>query len=209
MGLACEKTISTSDDTLVKRVLDSDHAAYEQLVLRHQRTLMGLVVRMTGDPVMAEDIVQDTFLKAFTEISQFRGEATFRSWIIRIAINTTKNKFRSKHRDTVDLENVLIITHEALDTKLYHSRLALALRLEVKKLPERQRQALVLRVFDDLSFQEIADIMKCPYDTAKANYRHALMKLKTRVTKDAQYNDWRELRKLLQETSSVLTAIQA
>jgi RNA polymerase sigma-70 factor (ECF subfamily) len=195
-----------TDENLVRRVLDQDHAACEHLVRRYERTLLSVVVKLTGDPILAEDVVQETFMKAFTEISQFRGEASFKSWIVRIAINTAKNKFRSKKRETVDIENVVIIKHDAVDTRLYHTALALHLREEVERLPLRQRQALVLRVFEDLSFQEIAEIMGCPYDTAKANYRHALMRLKARVVKDARYRDWRELRKLMQETSTILTA---
>lgn len=64
------------------------------------------------------------------------------------------------------------------------------LQREIDKLPERQKLALSLRIFDDLSFKEIAEIMSCPYDTAKANYRHALLKLKERLEGNAMLKTW-------------------
>lgn len=75
---------------------------------------------------------------------------------------------------------------------LVHSAVANILNTEVEKLPFKQKTALVLRVYEDLSFNEIADIMECPYDTAKANYRHALLKLRQTFEQQKELKDWSE-----------------
>ena len=157
---------------------------------RHEKFLMKVVVRMTRDLDAAEDIVQEAFIKAYKRLSMFEGRSSFRSWLYQIGLNTARNRFRKHSRETLTAEVVEV----GVDTQMEGQMIALDLRsilqVEIEKLPARQKTALVLRIFDDLSFKEIADVMACPYDTAKANYRHALLKLKERLEGNALLQGW-------------------
>ena len=87
-----------------------------------------------------------------------------------------------------DIDSVQLAVGAVAETSLVHSALSQEIQEEIDKLPTKQRTALILRVYEDLSFKEIADIMDCPYDTAKANYRHALMKLKESFEQKSDLN---------------------
>ena len=175
-----------ADQTLVEEVIQGDRAAFSELVRRHQRDLLRLALRMTRDLEAAEDIVQDAFIKAYQKLDTFEGRSSFKSWLFQIAVNNAKNRLRRMRPDTLELESLNLsvgpIAHDTLEDRGLHEML----REEVERLPERQRMALSLRVFEDLSFKEIAEVMGCPYDTAKANYRHALLKLRHRFQEIAR-----------------------
>ena len=169
-----------ADHVLVEETKKGQMASFSELVHRHQKILLRVAVRMTRDLEMAEDIVQDSFLKAYRKIHTFEGRASFRSWLYQIMVNTAKNKLRSLKREHIDIDNVNLAVGPQAEAGLMNSDTRNIIRAEVDKLPRRQKLALHLRIFEDLSFKEIAKIMDCPYDTAKANYRHALMKLRHR-----------------------------
>lgn len=138
----------------------------------------------------AEDVVQESFIKAFEKLSSFEGRSSFKSWLFQIAVNTARNKLREHRYEMTDIDNVHLSVGAVAETALVHGAVADLLQTEVEKLPDRQRVALVLRVYEDLSFHEIAEIMECPYDTAKANYRHALMKLRQTFEKRRELKTW-------------------
>lgn len=149
-------------------------------------------LRFMKDLGAAEDVVQESFIKAYEKLAGFEGRASFKSWLFQIAVNTARNKLRENRHDMTDIDNVNLAVGAVAETTLVHGAVARLLHTEVEKLPDRQRTALVLRVYEDLSFQEIADIMECPYDTAKANYRHALLKLRTTFEKRGELKSWTE-----------------
>ncbi len=181
-----------SDAELIQDVARGDKGAFEAIVRRHQRFLMKAVARMTRDLDAAEDIVQETFIKAFKRLHLFEGRSALRSWLYQIALNTTRNRFRKHHRESTSSESVEVAIDSKLENQLVFLDIRSLLQGEIAKLPERQRQALSLRIFDDLSFKEIAEIMHCPYDTAKANYRHALLKLRGRLESNTSLKSWSE-----------------
>lgn len=181
-----------SDTELIQDVKSGDKRAFETLVQRHEKFLMKIVVRMTRDLDSAEDIVQDTFIKAFRRLHLFEGRSTLRSWLYQIALNTARNRFRKYHRESVGTDNLDVAVEGEMENRMVALDVRALLQQEIEKLPDRQRTALSLRVFDDLSFKEIADIMQCPYDTAKANYRHALLKLKARLEGNSMLRTWSE-----------------
>jgi RNA polymerase sigma-70 factor (ECF subfamily) len=170
-----------TDSQYIQDVLRGDKKSYEQLVLRHEKFLMKVIARMTRDLDAAEDIVQETFIKAYRRLSSFEGRSSFRSWLYQIAVNTARNRFRRSHQESINLDHYDVAVENTMEGQMIWSDVREVLRRQIEQLPERQRQALSLRVFEDLSFQQIAEIMDCPYDTAKANYRHALMKLKEKL----------------------------
>lgn len=175
-----------SDKKLVEFSKHGDKKAFSELVLRHQQGLLRLSLRFVKDLDMAKDIAQETFIKAYERIQSFEERASFKSWLYQIAINTAKNKLRSKRNDHKDINDIQLGVDAVAEQGLVQNAVSHILTKLVDELPEKQQTALRLRIYEDLSFKEIAEIMKCPYDTAKANYRHALLKLKEMVQKDSE-----------------------
>jgi RNA polymerase sigma-70 factor, ECF subfamily len=182
-----------ADLELVRDVKSGDRNAFSELVRRHQKGLYRMIARLTRDQGMAEDVVQEAFIKAYQKINLFEERSSFKSWLFRIAINTANNKLRARRADTVSLENVNASVQSEAERQLVYRDLQKLVAAEMERLPERQRMALTLRIFEDLSFSEIAQVMDCPYDTAKANYRHALLKLKAALEQTSWLKNLHEL----------------
>lgn len=181
-----------SDIELVLDVKNGDRSAFSELVQRHQRSLLRVTLRFTRELTLAEDIVQDSFIKAYQKIHLFEGRSSFKSWLYQIALNTAKNRFRDRSREEINIEDVYLGVDPGAESSMVRSDARKRIQAEVELLPEKQRMALSLRVFEDLSFKEIAQIMDCPYDTAKANYRHALLKLRERLEGEDSLRVWEE-----------------
>jgi RNA polymerase sigma-70 factor (ECF subfamily) len=179
-----------ADLELVQQVKEGDQLAYAELVKRHQKALLRLVLKFARDLDLAEDILQDSFVKAYQKINQFEGRSSFKSWLYRIAINTAKNKLRSLKKEQVSLDDVQVSQSAEAESALLREAVQKRMKEEIDELPDKQKTALTLRVYEDMSFKEIAQIMDCPYDTAKANYRHGLMKLKAAMGGDELLSNW-------------------
>lgn len=189
-GLKDGLGLMKADLEIVDEVKNGHREAFALLVERHQRPLLRLCMRFVKDLDLAEDVVQEAFIKAYQKIQMFEARASFKSWLFQIAVNTAKNKLRAKRSDHISVDNVHLAVEGEAHSSLEKVDLKELIRAHVDELPERQRVALVLRIFEDLSFKEIAVIMKCPYDTAKANYRHAVMKLRHKFAEDKFLSDW-------------------
>lgn len=181
-----------TDLELVERVRAGDRLSFSELVKRHQRGLLRLSLRFMKDMDAAQDVVQESFIKAYEKLNSFEGRASFKSWLFQIAVNTARNKIRESRHETMDIEHVHLAVSAVAETTLLHTAVADLLHEQVEKLPFKQRTALVLRVYEDLSFKEIAEVMECPYDTAKANYRHALLKLRQIFEEQQELKNWTE-----------------
>jgi RNA polymerase sigma-70 factor (ECF subfamily) len=114
------------------------------------------------------------------KLSSFQFRSAFKSWLYRIVINTSKNSLRSM-KPTVDIENTVIKVENLCEITLIEKQLIKQAQSIIEVLPEKQQKAVQLRVFEDMSFKEVAREMSCPYDTAKANYRHGLVKIKEQM----------------------------
>jgi len=138
-----------------------------------------MAFRFMKDHGATDDVVQDSFLKAHKAIDSFRGDSAFKSWLLRITANTAKNALRSKHmKSRVDLEEAEMGVTHADFSGLERAQTSEVLQWTIDQLPEKQRIALQLRIFEDMSFKEVAAAMECPFDTAKANFRHAVLNLR-------------------------------
>ncbi len=182
-----------ADLELVTEVKAGSQAAFSELVKRHQKGLFRLVWRVTRDQMLAEDVVQEAFVKAYQKINLFEERSSFKSWLYRIGINTAHNSLRSRKNDQVSIDDISISGQAESEKILVYRDLQALVAKEMEGLPERQKTALQLRIYEDMSFQEIAAIMECPYDTAKANYRHGLMKMKAALENLDWIKNLREL----------------
>lgn len=169
-----------TDDQLVDRAKEGDLSAFEELVVRYQKAVYYFVLRLLKDPLEAEDTVQRIFLLAFKNIRSFRAESSFKTWIYKIGINQCRNYFRSgKDREQVSLEG-LPLSDGRKDPERDFSERELAERLKeaVERLPYKQRLVVMLRIYQDLSFEEIGRALGMRTNSAKVNFHHALEKLK-------------------------------
>jgi RNA polymerase sigma-70 factor (ECF subfamily) len=181
-----------SDNDVIQLVRNGDRKAFSLLVRRHQKSLLRVSVRFVKDMGVAEDVVQESFIKAFERLNSFEARSSFRSWLFQIAINTAKNKLRERRDEMSDIENVPLAVAARAETGLLHNAVSKMIQKHVDQLPDKQKTALTLRIYEDLSFKEIAEIMDCPYDTAKANYRHALLRLRDELQSQKELKNWAE-----------------
>jgi RNA polymerase sigma-70 factor (ECF subfamily) len=163
------------DRAAVARFLAGDRTAFSELVRRYQRPIVSLALRYVADPAHAEDIAQRAFVRAFQKLGGFRGDAPFRAWVFRIAINLSLNHLRSRTR----AREAPLAAVEAQDrAEPVDFRAAQKVRAAVAALPPKQRMAVELRMWEGMTFQEVAEVMRSSEDSAKANYHHALRRLR-------------------------------
>jgi RNA polymerase sigma-70 factor (ECF subfamily) len=168
------------DQVLVECVRNGDKQAFGLLVLKYQRKLMRLVLFFVKDHAEAEDIVQETFIKAYRALSSFRGESAFYTWLYRIGVNSAKNHLNAQRRrvstssdtDTPDAESFNeadgISEATTPDSVLASKQLAEKVNEAMSALPEELRIAISLREIEGLSYDDIADMMECPIGTVRS-----------------------------------------
>jgi RNA polymerase sigma-70 factor (ECF subfamily) len=172
-----------ADAALVERVKRGDTRAFELLVIKYQRRIERLIARMVRDTDLVADIAQESFIRAYRAIGQFRGESAFYTWLYRIAVNTAKKTLMELKRDPVVLESALasrddedetsraetdLSDGETPDAVLASKEIAQAVNAAVEGLSEDLRQAITLREIEGLSYEEIATVMNCPIGTVRS-----------------------------------------
>ena len=176
-------TSADADAALIERVKLGDVKAFEMLVVKYQRRIERLIGRMVRDVDLVPDIAQETFIRAYRAIPQFRGESAFYTWLYRIAVNTAKKALMELKRDplitetarasradddeTSRVENELS-DGETPDAVLASKQIAAAVNLAIEALSDELRQAITLREIEGLSYEEIAEMMDCPIGTVRS-----------------------------------------
>lgn len=168
-----------SDQQLVKRVQQGDKKAFDLLVLKYQHRIAGVVSRFMYDSAEVHDVTQEAFIKAYRALPNFRGDSQFYTWLYRIAINTAKNYLIARKRRPpgvdVDIEDAMYFEDQGAlkdvaspEHNLMSEQLLAVVNDAIKQLPEDLRTALTLREYDNLSYEEIADVMQCPVGTVRS-----------------------------------------
>ena len=167
------------DEDLVLRVQQGDKSAFDFLVIKYQHKIIQLVNRYVKDPSEAQDVAQEAFIKAYRALGNFRGDSAFYTWLYRIAINTAKNYLVSRSRRSsdyqVDIQDAEAIENapqlQGMDTPerlLLNQEIIDTIKMAIEKLPEEMRTAIMLREFDGMSYEEIAEAMDCPVGTVRS-----------------------------------------
>lgn len=185
------------DLQLVRRTVAGDQKAFELLVLKYRRRIERLIGRMVRDVDLVEDIAQETFIRAYRALHQFRGDAQFYTWLYRIAVNTAKKALVDMKRDPTIPEAALRpisddddetyrgrsepTTDETPDSVLAAKEIAEAVNAAMEALPAELRQAVTLREIDGMSYEEIAEVMQCPIGTVRSRIFRAREAISARV----------------------------
>ena len=172
-------TASDPDRELAERFRDGDRAAFDALVRRHQKGMWRLIRRYVKSDADAADVTQLAFVRAFRGLAGFRGTATVRSWLYRIAINCALSWLRDHRREQpAEIDEDALTDDNPAPAQLAAGDDRARLRAAIAQLPPKQKLVLELRVFDDLSFKEVSDLADCSENTAKVNFHYAVKRLR-------------------------------
>ena len=172
-----------ADAVLVTRAKQGDQRAFEMLVVKYQRRIERLIGRMVRDVDLVQDIAQESFIRAYRALPQFRGDSAFYTWLYRIAINTAKKALVELKRDPLISEGSFVADDDGDETSrveneltdgetpealLASKEIAGAVNAAIDALSEDLRQAITLREIEGLSYEEISDVMNCPIGTVRS-----------------------------------------
>ena len=185
-----------SDALLVQRAVAGEARAFELLVIKYQGRIQRLIGRMVRDTDLVEDIAQETFIRAYRALPQFRGEAQFYTWLYRIAVNTAKKFLLDLKRtptvsdlspagdddaDETFRPGLELTNEETPESVLAAKEIAAAVNAGLAALPDDLRQALTLREIEGLSYEEIAGLMDCPIGTVRSRIFRAREAISSRL----------------------------
>ena len=183
--------MSVNDEELVTRFKAGDEASFDALVIRHRTYAYRLAYRLLGRHEDADDLAQEAFLRAYKSLHRFRGESRFHTWLTRIFVNLAINA-RQRRRETVTLDEMDAAVGCPADAA------AVTLRGQVRRavgtLPRRQRQILMLKVYEEMKFSEIAAAAGISIGTAKATFFQAVRALRGRLLSPPSLPERKELR---------------
>ena len=184
-------TASDTDQQLVQRAQRGDLRAFDLLVLKYQGRIAALVSRYVSDAGEVEDVTQEAFIKAYRALGKFRGDSAFYTWLYRIAANAAKNHLVAKGRrpgadatieDAEGFEEGGMLSESASPEALaMGNELAEVVESALNALPDELKAALILREFDGLSYDDIADVLGCPVGTVRSRIFRAREAIDQRV----------------------------
>ncbi len=187
---ARERMETTNDEQMVERALGGDADAFGEIVRRWERRIYALAFGMLGREEDARDATQETFLAAFRNLRGFRGEAKVSSWLHRIAVNqciTRQRRARVRSESALEEEaerdaaSFTAAAHESPARRAEARERTLAVRRAVSALPPDLRQVIVMKEFEEMTFQEIAQVLELPQSTVKSRLYTALRQLRMRL----------------------------
>lgn len=188
--MAAVVPMTRTDEELVARSKTGDTESFNQLIKRWERPIFALAYRTLGREEDARDVTQETFLRAFRALSGFKGDAKFSSWLYRIALNLCRDWMRKERRapvvavpEGVEVEDLIAERGptESVEDLAARAELTREVAKAMAYLPEEQRQAIILKEYHGLTFQEIADLMRCPLSTVKTRVYQGLSTLRKQL----------------------------
>lgn len=180
-----------TDDQLVRAFVSGDNTAFDNLLYRYQDRVLSYILRLVKDEDVANDLFQETFVKAIMTIKQerYQSDGKFGAWITRIAHNHIIDHFRqekalatiSADNEDVDVLNRKELSEGTIEDMLIYNQTLSDVRRLVEMLPKEQRQVLMMRYYDNMSFKEIAELTGVSINTALGRMRYALINMRKQV----------------------------
>jgi RNA polymerase sigma-70 factor (ECF subfamily) len=181
------KSIALTDNELITRYVDGDENALKQLITRHQKKVFSYILMSVRNRELAEDIFQDTFIKVINTLKSdnYKEEGKFLQWVMRIANNLKIDYYRKVQRMPVfesnndfNIFDVLNGTDPSVEQKIITEQIYSDVKNMVQYLPAEQREVLEMRIYDDVSFKDIAEITGVSINTALGRMRYALINIR-------------------------------
>jgi len=172
--------VDMNEEQLVAACVAGHREAFEIIVERHRRTVYQLCYRFVGNHEDASDLSQDVFVRAYKGLQRFRGQSSLGTWLYRIGVNVCLNRVSAKRPLTEPIDARPHVDERAPDAagELLRAERAAEVRAAIARLPNKQRATVILRVYHELSHEEIAGILGSSVGAVKANFFHALGNLK-------------------------------
>jgi RNA polymerase sigma-70 factor (ECF subfamily) len=177
-GPATASRLREDDREAIEACRGGDREAFDRLVERYQRDIYRLCYRYVNNHEDANDVAQEVFLRAYRAIGRFRGDSAFSTWLFRIAVNTCLS-FRAARKPAADeLPEALMDPRPGAQSAVEKDEWSRRVREAVSRLPEKQRATVILKIYHELTHEEVAGILGATVGTVKANLFHALGNLK-------------------------------
>lgn len=180
------------DQLLVERVQRGEKSAFDLLVRKYQHRILAIIGRYISDFSEAQDVAQDTFIRAYRALGNFRGDSAFYTWVYKIAINTAKNHLVASGRrpptDDIAVDDAMHFSADSQlkdratpENELLRQEIERNVTAAVDELPDELRMAITLREVDGLSYEEIAETMNCPIGTVRSRIFRAREAIDRRI----------------------------
>lgn len=180
-------------ESLVEELKNGNKSAFNELFLLFQKPIYYLAMRIVGNHHDADEMVQKTFLQVYQNIHLFRGESSFKTWLYRICVNLCKDHRKSKEQQIIkisleapSLQKLGTQANNPTQSLEKEDRTKFLLHM-INRLSDQQKTTVMLRIFEDMAFKEIAHVLECKESTAKVHYHQAMLKLKT-LLKETTYD---------------------
>jgi RNA polymerase sigma-70 factor (ECF subfamily) len=172
--------VAETETGLIRLAQDGDRNAFGELVRRHYPGVVNVVTRMCGDPDLAEDTAQETFLRAWVNLASIRPEASLRKWLYRIAVNAALDVLRRKRAASIETAQLQELPDRAAgpEAAVMEKERAVLLRQALGSLPDASRSVLILREYGELSYQEISQVLNIPVGTVMSRLNYARSRLR-------------------------------
>lgn len=166
----------------IREVLSGNKQAYGQIIDKYKNPLYGTILRMTRNPHDAQDLVQEAFIKVYEQLDKYKATGSFSSWFYRVAINHCMDQFRKKQHKQSEIDTEMIQDHRHPEIIFLKQEKSRQLERLIATLPEDERMIILLRYGQELSYQEISDVL----DLSLSNVRNKLHRAKKKMRKTAK-----------------------
>lgn len=178
-------TNTETEHALVSSAQEGDRQAFGELVSLYRQGVINVVYRICGDEALAEDIAQEAFIRAWQKLPSYQPRASFRSWVYRIATNAVLDELR-RQKETINVDGLQVADPaQSIEERLIHQQEVERVQAAILALPEASRAVLVLREFEGLSYQEIADALDIPKGTVMSRLNYARKSMRSALAEFA------------------------
>jgi RNA polymerase sigma-70 factor (ECF subfamily) len=181
--------INTDDKILVQSFLNGNQTAFNYIVMKYQKKIYSVVQKILVNSIYIDDVTQEVFVKLYDSLKTFRGDSSLLTYIYRIAINMSLNHIKYNRKwysqtSSIDESEIDLKDSQIIDAELDKNTLSNQIQKAINSLPEQQRVVFQLKFYDNLSYEELSEILNKPIGTLKATYFFAFKKLSSVLKND-------------------------
>ena len=177
------------DNELIKKAKNGCITCFEKIVKQYKRQVYKIVISIIKNPIDAEDVTQEVFLKVFESLSKFREKSTFSTWLYRVSINTSLTYLKKNKKNLEFIDEYKNSKSFSIEEDIYNKDLLEAIFKEANSLPRKEKLIFILKFKNGFSNKEIAEILKISNASVKANLYHALKRIKNYLRKKGYLGD--------------------